>query len=297
MTSLLALLGPTAAGKTRIALDLAPEMGAEVVSVDSMQVYRGMDVGTAKPTMAERARVPHHLVDMVLPGEPFSVAEYQQLSREVMAELDATKRAPMLVGGSGLYFRAIVDNLRFPPTDQAVRGRLEKQPPEELWERLRAADPAAASRMEPANARRIIRALEVIEITARPFSSFRTAWDRYPGRGMLVAGLKVPAETLRRRIEDRTRGMFKGPLLDEAQALSRAGYSTALRSAAAIGYRQALNVLDGLCTVSEAEDETVRATMALSRRQMRWFKRDPRVNWFDATDIDRAAGQIKAYWA
>lgn len=267
------------------------------MSVDSMQVYRGMDVGTAKPTMLDRARVPHHLLDVADPGEPFSVAEYQRLAHEVLSDLSASSRTPMLVGGSGLYFRAIADELRFPPTDPSVRARLAAQPPADLWERLRAADPDAARRIEPANVRRIIRALEVIEITARPFSSFRTAWETYPGEGMVVAGLAVAPDVLRRRIEDRTRAMFKGPLLDETEQLAQRGHRAALQTAPAIGYRQALGVIDGLCTATEAEEETVRATMALSRRQMRWFRRDPRIRWFEAADIERAAAEITAYWS
>lgn len=296
MTGLLALVGPTASGKTQIALRLAPELGAEVLSVDSMQVYRGMDVGTAKPAPEERAGVPHHLLDLCEPGKPFSVAEFQRAARVVLAAIRRAGKFPLLVGGSGLYYRAIVDDLDFPPTDPSVRRNLERASPQALWERLVREDPDAASRIEPANVRRIIRALEVLKITGRRFSSYRTGWDRFPPGGVIAAGLIVPPEILRFRIEDRTRAMFKGPLQEETDRLLAAGYRDALEVAPAIGYRQAVAVLDGIVTEEEAIEETVRATAALARRQMRWFRRDPRIVWFDASDLERAGDLIRAYW-
>jgi len=294
---ILALVGPTASGKTRLALRLAPSFGAEVVSIDSMQVYRGMDIGTAKPTEAERAVVPHHLLDLASPGEAFSVAAFQHAAAEALAGVEARGRTAMLVGGSGLYFRAIVDTLAFPPTDAAVRVRLESEDVSALWARLRESDPAAAARIQQQNKRRIVRALEVAEITGKPFSSFRTSWDSYRGGGMRAAGLHVSAPVLRERIERRARDMFAGAILAEASALNDAGYGAALASTAAIGYRDAIGVVQGVMTVEEAIERTVADTTRLARRQMRWFRKDPRIRWIDADDIDIAEAELGAYWS
>jgi tRNA dimethylallyltransferase len=293
---ILALVGPTASGKTRLALSLAPALGAEVVSVDSMQVYRGMDAGTAKPTAEERARVPHHMLDVAAPGEPFSVAEFQRASQAALRDVESRGRVAMLVGGSGLYFRAVVDSLTFPPTDPAVRARLEAEDGEALWRRLQRSDPAAATRIQPQNKRRIARALEVAEITGRPFSSFRTAWDRYDLGVVLAAALHVPSDVMRRRVEKRTRAMFAGPILDEARTLRDAGVRAAVERTAAIGYREAFAVLDGAIAVEEAVQRAVRDTLRLARRQLRWFRRDPRLRWVDAEDLDRAEAELGAYW-
>lgn len=294
--TLLALIGPTASGKSPIALRLANAMNAEILSIDSMQVYRGMDVGTAKPPQEDRAKVPHHLLDLAGPGEPFSVAEFQRAAAKAIAGVRQRRRTPMLVGGSGLYYRAVVDELEFPPTDPGIRAALERQPREDLWRRLTDLDADAALRIDPHNVRRIVRALEVIEMTGRKFSSYRTAWDRYSSQGIAAAGLLVPPEVLRFRIEDRARAMFKGPLQEETSRLLELGYRDALVAAPAIGYRQAIAALEGLVTEDEAFEETVRATVALARRQMRWFRRDPRIVWFDATELDRTADAIRAYW-
>ena len=210
----LAVVGPTAAGKTELALVVAEELGAEVVSADAMLVYRGMDIGTAKPTPAERARVPHHVVDLVEPGEEFSVARFQPLARGAIADVLGRGRLPLLVGGSGLYFQAVVDDFVFPPTDQAVRARLEAEAAQvglpELYARLAAADPAAAARVQPGNLRRTVRALEVIELTGRPFSSFRAAMDNPVSRYRLtVLGLDPGSELLRARVAERVAAMAR----------------------------------------------------------------------------------------
>jgi tRNA dimethylallyltransferase len=294
---ILALVGPTASGKTRIALELAPALGAEVLSVDSMQVYRGMDVGTAKPSASERRTVPHHLLDLAEPGQAFSVAEFQRAALAALDDVNRRGRTPILAGGSGLYFRAVVDELAFPPTDAAVRARLDLQEREELWRRLVTSDPDAAARIQPSNKRRIVRALEVAELTGRPFSSFRTSWESFASEGLRVAGLDVPLPALRVRIEERTTAMFDGPIQAEAARLRDAGHRGALQAAAAIGYRDALDQIEGRITRAEAVDRTVKATVDLARRQMRWFRRDPRIEWIDATDIERAAGAVRAYWA
>jgi tRNA dimethylallyltransferase len=293
----LALVGPTASGKTGVALAVAPTLRAEVVGVDSMQVYRGMDIGTAKPGAEERRRVPHHMIDVFDAAQPMSVAAFQRSARAAIAGILARGRVPLLVGGAGLYFRAVVDDLRFPPTNPAVRRELERLEPRRLLDRLRAADPEAAGQIEPANVRRVVRALEVLEITGRPFSAFRRAWDDYTGRYELIAaGLAVPVAELARRVEARTRAMVEEGLLEEVRRLLDRGLREALSSTRAIGYREFVAHLDGAVTLDEAIEATVAATRRYARRQMTWFRQDPRVRWFDGSDSRRAAGEIRAYY-
>lgn len=296
--AVLALVGPTASGKTRVALALAPRLDAEILCVDSMTVYRGMDVGTAKPGASDRSAVPHHLLDIWDPLEPFSVAEFQFRARDAIAGIQARGRVPLLVGGSGLYFRAVVDDLEFPPTDPAVRARLEGEDPADLLVRLKEADPDAAAWIDPSNLRRVVRALEVIELTGRPFSAFRSAWGRYQSRyDVAVAGLRVAPAVLRHRIEARTREMVEGGLLDEVRALLARGYREALTAPQAIPYREAVTCLDGAMTIGELVEETVRASRRLARRQTAWFRRDPRIRWFDGAELEGTAEQIRAYYS
>lgn len=290
-----ALVGPTSSGKTEVGVAVAAEIGAEIVCADSMTVYLGMDVGTAKPSHEQRAAVPHHLLDLCDPGEPFAVARFQRSAREAIEEIRARGRLPLVVGGSGLYLRAVLDEFGFPPTDPAVRRRLEAESTDALLGRLREADPEAAARIEPRNRRRIVRALEVLDLTGRPFSSFRADWDRFDPRA-IIAGLDVPADILAERISERARRMFGGGLLDEVRALDARGYRAALTAPQAIGYREALAHLDGRITLAEAIDGTIRSTRRLARRQMSWFRRDPRVQWFDGSDPERAASRIRAYY-
>jgi tRNA dimethylallyltransferase len=278
----LALVGPTAAGKTALALELAPRLGAEIVSADAMLVYRGMDIGTAKPTAAERARVPHHLVDVVDPAEDFSVARFQPMARAAIADVLARDRVPLLVGGSGLYFHAVVDDFTFPPTDPAVRRRLESEAAEVglpvLYERLAARDPAAAARIQPANLRRIVRALEVIELTGRPFSSFRGAMDAPVSRYRLaVIGLDPGPERLRARVAERVAAMADAGLVEEVRRLGAGPLSRTARQA--LGYKELLDAFERGGEVAAALDEVVARTRAYARRQLAWFRRDPRVRW------------------
>ena len=278
----LALVGPTASGKTTLALELAPRLGAEVVSADAMLVYRGMDIGTAKPTPQERARVPHHLVDLVDPGEEFSVARFQPLARAAIADVLGRGRVPLLVGGSGLYFHAVVDEFVFPPTDQAVRARLEAEAaaagPPAMYRRLAAADPAAADRIQPGNLRRIVRALEVIELTGRPFSSFRTAMDAPVSRYRLtVLGVDPGAEALRARVAERVAGMAAAGLVDEVRRLAGRPLSRTARQA--LGYKELLDAMERGTPVEDALEAVARRTRAYARRQLAWFRRDPRVRW------------------
>jgi tRNA dimethylallyltransferase len=278
----LALVGPTAAGKTALALELADRLGAEVVSADAMLVYRGMDIGTAKPTAEERARVPHHLVDLVDPAEEFSVARFQPLARGAIAGVLDRGRRPLLVGGSGLYLHAVVDDFVFPPTDQAVRDRLETEAAElglpELYQRLATADPAAAARIQPGNLRRTVRALEVIELTGRPFSSFRAAMDTPVSRYRLtMLGLDPGPELLRARVAERVAAMERAGLVDEVRRLAERPLSRTARQA--LGYKEVLDAMEHGTPPAEALDQVVKRTRAYARRQLAWFRRDPRVRW------------------
>ena len=288
MESLLALVGPTASGKTEAGIRLAEALGAEILSVDSMLVYRGMDIGTAKPTPEQRARVPHHLLDLVEPSEPFSVATFQAAAREAAADVRRRGRRPLLVGGSGLYYRAVVDDLEFPGTEQGVRKELEAEAAsvggEELYGRLRELDPVAASRIEPGNVRRTVRALEVAAITGRPFSSFSASWESYPLERVRAAGIRMPPEVLSARMERRVADMLDAGWLDEVRALVEAGFGGWLTSTQAIGYAELARHLAGALSLEEAVATTVKRTRAFARRQMAWFRRDPRIAWFDVGD-------------
>ena len=278
----LALVGPTAAGKTALALELAPRLGAEIISADAMLVYRGMDIGTAKPTPAERARVPHHLVDVVDPAEEFSVARFQPMARAAIDDVLARDRVPLLVGGSGLYFHAVVDEFTFPPTDPAVRRRLEADAAEAglpaLYERLADRDPVAAASIQPANLRRIVRALEVIELTGQRFSSFRVAMDAPLSRYRLaVIGLDPGPERLRARVAERVTAMAGAGLVDEVRRLGAGPLSRTARQA--LGYKELLDALECGGSVADALAEVVTRTRAYARRQLAWFRRDGRIRW------------------
>lgn len=282
--SLLALVGPTASGKTEAGIEVAEALGAEIVSVDSMLVYRGMDVGTAKPSSEDREHVPHHLLDVAEPSEPFSVATFQALAREAIEGIRARGRSVLLVGGSGLYLRAVVDQLGFPGTDPGTRAQLETLAivlgPERVHGYLRGLDPVAADRIEPENVRRTIRALEVAAVTGRPFSSFAEAWDRFEPERVRVAGIEVPRDLLATRIEARVSGMLEAGLLEEVRALMDRGLGGWLTASQAIGYAEFARHLRGELSLDDAVAGTVRRTKELARRQMVWFRRDPRIAWF-----------------
>jgi tRNA dimethylallyltransferase len=298
---MLALVGPTASGKTEAGIDLAIALGAEICSVDSMVVYRDMDVGTAKPTPEQRARVPHHLLDLAAPSERFSVARFRSLALPTLAAIRARGAIPMLVGGSGLYFRAVADDLRFPDESAAVRADLQVEADTAgvatLYRRLEALDPAAANRIEPGNVRRIVRALEVPAITGAPFSTFADAWGRYDPDRVRIAGVRMPAEVRSRRIRDRVSAMFAAGWLEEVRALVERGFGAWLTSTQAIGYAELARHLDGRLSLEEAWEATVRRTKHLARRQMAWFRRDPRVHWFDTGQAGAAdvVDDIEAY--
>lgn len=293
----LALVGPTASGKTEASLELAGRLDAEIVLVDSMTLYRGMDVGTAKPPVGERSQVPHHLLDVADPEEPFSVARFQELARRALRGIASRGRHALLVGGSGLYFRAVVDDLEFPGTAPAVRRILEAEAAAvgstTLYRRLAGFDAAAAAKIEPSNARRTVRALEVAALTGRPFSSFAAAWESYPQGRVRVAGVTLSPEVLRARIEERVRRQFQGGLVEEVRALLDRGFGRFVTASQAIGYLEVAEHLAGDLTLDQAAERTVRRTRALARRQMAWFRRDPRIRWFGA-GADGAAGLVDA---
>ena len=286
MAPLLALVGPTASGKTRAAIQIAGTIGAEIVSVDSMLVYRGMDIGTAKPTREQRARVPHHLIDVAEPGEAFNVARYRSMGSAVLVDVSRRGAPALLVGGSGLYFRALADDLSFPGTDPGTREMLEREAvavgPQRLHERLAHLDPAAADRIEPANVRRTIRALEVAAVTGREFSSFAGDWRHYPPERVRAAGIRMSREDLDVRIRARVAAMVEGGVLDEVKRLLDQGHEAWIATSRTIGYAEFARHLGGDLQLDQAVELTVKRTRSLARRQMAWFRSDPRIVWFDA---------------
>ncbi|MDQ0406720.1 tRNA (adenosine(37)-N6)-dimethylallyltransferase MiaA [Streptomyces sp. NBC_01723] len=285
----IAVVGPTAAGKSDLGVFLAQRLGGEVVNADSMQLYRGMDIGTAKLTPGERGGVPHHLLDIWDVTVAASVAEYQRLARERIDALLAEGRWPVLVGGSGLYVRGAVDNLEFPGTDPEVRARLEEELAElgsgALHTRLAAADPEAARAILPGNGRRIVRALEVIEITGRPFTANLPGHDSV--YDTVQIGVDVARPELDERIARRVDRMWEAGLVEEVRALEARGLREGRTASRALGYQQVLTALAGDCTLDEARAETVRATKRFARRQDSWFRRDPRVHWLSGGVADR----------
>jgi tRNA dimethylallyltransferase len=288
-TDVIAVVGPTAAGKSDLGVELARRLGGEVINADSMQLYRGMDIGTAKLTLEERRGVPHHLLDVWDVTEPANVADYQRLARSAINDVRARGRVPVLVGGSGLYVRAALDDLEFPGTDPAVRARLEAElaavGPAALHERLRARDPAAAAAILPSNGRRVVRALEVIELSGGPFAATMPE-HRYIYDAVQV-GLAVPRPELDRRITERVERMWAAGFVDEVRALEAKGLRDGRTAARALGYAQVLRALAGEWTDEQAREATIRATRRFARRQEAWFRRDPRVRWlpYDAPDL------------
>jgi tRNA dimethylallyltransferase len=283
----LALVGPTASGKSTLALQVARRLAdVELVSIDSMQVYRGMDVGTAKPSAAERAEVPHHLIDLADPSEHFSVARFQAAAAEALAGIEARRHRALLVGGTGLYLQAIVDGLTLPGSWPRLRAELEAKAATPagvgaLYRELAEADPPAASRIEPANARRIVRALEVTWGSGRPFSSFGPGIAAFPATPRFrLAGVWLPRAVVAARVEARYRTQLDAGFVAEVRTLADrpAGLSRTARQA--LGYRELLAHVAGRATHEQALQEAVRRTREFARRQRMWFRRDPRVVWF-----------------
>ncbi len=281
------MLGPTASGKSAVAMAVARRVpGTELVSVDAMQVYRGMDVGTAKPTTAERHEVPHHLIDIVEPSEEFTVADFQRRYRAVLADLDARDRPAILVGGTGLYHRAVIDGLTLPGEWPGIRARLEEEADRlgtpALHARLVEVDPVAADRMEPTNTRRVVRALEVCEGSGRRFSDFGPGLETYPPTDVAQVGLRWPRPVLADRIGRRVEQMMAAGLLAEVERVHAAGMSRT--AAQALGYKELIDHLEGRVGLDEAVERVVVRTRQLAVRQLRWFQRDPRIRWVDVDD-------------
>jgi tRNA dimethylallyltransferase len=267
-------------------LKIAPALDAEVVSIDSAQVYVGMNIGTAKPSPEELASVRHHMIDVSGPDETISVKVFRDAARGAIAEIAARGKLPLLVGGSGLYFRAVVDPLEFPGTSPEVRRELNERAEDEgaetLFHRLEDLDAEAAARIEPGNTRRIVRALEVIEITGQRFSDFRTSWESYESIYDLKAvGLDPPRERLHEAIDRRVDHMINSGLIDEVRGLLDEGLRDSLTSVQTLGYAQVLGHIDGNSTLDEAIEEMKRRTRRFARRQMSWFRSDPRIEWFE----------------
>ena len=330
----LVIVGPTASGKSALALELARrarapnegQIAAELVSVDSMQVYRGMDIGTAKPTAPEQAEIPHHLIDLVEPAERFTVVDYADNFSSAMADIVRRGAVPLLVGGTGLYLRAVVDGLTPPPefTDiateleseaaaisvaaaapdgltvcggmadsAAIRQAAEGRAPGAavLHQRLAELDPVAASRMEPTNLRRIVRALSVCLGTGQPFSSFGPGLQTYPEVRFRLVGINVDRDTLDERIAERYRHQMDRGFLDEARGLMEAPLSRT--AAQALGYKELRAHLEGECTLAEALDIAVARTRKFARRQQRWFARDPRITWIPSGSTAEMADHVR----
>jgi tRNA dimethylallyltransferase len=277
------VVGPTAAGKSALSIALAHELGGEVVNADSMQLYRGMDIGTAKLTPAERDGVPHHLLDIWDVGFPAAVAEYQTLARAAIDDIGARGRVPLLVGGSGLYIRAVLEEFEFPGTDPAIRARLEAElaanGPAPLHDRLRGWDPVAADKILPSNGRRIVRALEVIELTGKPFTAALP--QPAPFYSSVQIGVDRAVAELDERIAVRVEQMWAAGLVAEVHGLT--GLREGRTAGRALGYQQALAQLDGLLTEAEAKEETVRGTRRFVRRQRSWFRRDASITWLSGS--------------
>jgi len=296
-----AVVGATATGKSDLAVELALALGGEVVNADAMQLYRGMDVGTAKLTPAERRGVPHHLLDVLDVRDEASVAAYQRDARAALVAIDARGGLPVLAGGSGLYVRAVLERLEIPPTDAGVRARLEEElaaaGAPALHARLAAVDPLAAAAILPGNGRRIVRALEVVELTGRPFSATQPAPGAAPAVPAVQLGLRLERPALDARIDARVERMFAGGLVAETRALEAAGLREGRTASRALGYAQVLRMLAGECDEDAARTDTAAATRRFARRQETWFRRDPAVVWLpaDAPDlVDRARAAITA---
>jgi tRNA dimethylallyltransferase len=304
----LALVGPTASGKSALALHAARTLGdVEIVSMDSMQVYRRMDVGTAKPTAREQAAVPHHLIDVADPCESWSVARFQAAARAAVADIEGRGRRALLVGGTGLYVQAVVDDLSFPGEDLALRSELEARTAQPggvaaAYADLERLDAPGAARIDPHNARRIVRALEVIELTGRPFSSFGPGLQQFGPTAFPVdiAGIWLPRTNLSRRIGERFRAMRANGLVDEVARLSTDPGGLSRTARQAIGYKELIDALNSgePAALDEAFDLAVRRTRSFARRQRMWFRRDPRITWLATTENPcRLLPSLLATWS
>jgi tRNA dimethylallyltransferase len=293
----LVIVGPTASGKSALALSLAKRLGhAHLVSADSMSVYEGMDIGTAKASQTDRVAVPHHLVDVVLPSDEFTVSQFRERVFAVLETIEQSGDTPIMVGGTGLYVQAVVDNFTMPPQFPDIARELEAEANTgALWDRLHQLDSTAAAKMEPTNRRRIVRALEVCLGSGRPFSSFGPGVDASPPTRFALAGLEITREQMDANIASRYSQQMKDGFLEEVAGLRDAIPPMSRTARQALGYRELLAHLDGECTLDEALEEAKKRTRRFARRQQRWFRRDPRIRWFDAEAND-LVDQVENWW-
>ena len=297
-SKLLCLLGPTAVGKTEVAIQLAQHLDAEIVSVDSRQIYRQMDIGTAKPTLEERQAARHHLIDCVDIAQPFSVAAYQSLADTAITEIQNKGKRVLLVGGAGLYFRAIVDGLfEGPGADVTLRKQLEQEASQHgvniLHDRLRVCDRESADRIHPNNLVRVIRALEVYKLTGIPMSEHQQQWHQENRRYPFIAfGLTMPRAQLYYRIEQRVDVMLANGLIAEVEALLAAGYPRGTFAFQSFGYKELIAYIDGKCTYLEAIEQLKQNTRRFAKRQLTWFRKDKRIEWVDRESTPDVVGYI-----
>ena len=296
--SALAIVGPTASGKSSLGIEIAKNLGdSEIINADAMQLYRGMDIGTAKLTIAERQGVVHHLIDSVELNQELTAVEYSKVCNDLMDEISAQGKLPILVGGSMFYIAAALDQMDFAPTDPEVRERLELDAEKvgalDMHAKLASLDPESAERIPAQNVRRVIRALEVIEITKAPYKS--SLPEPTYLRPTLQLGIDVDRELLRERIRDRVHGMWQAGLLDEVEKLLASGVEFSRTARVAIGYAQAISQIEGKLTEAEAIEQTIHLTNRYARRQMSWFRRDRRIHWLDSKVnlIDQALERIR----
>ena len=302
MKQLLLICGPTACHKSETALRLAERWGGEILSIDSVAVYRGMDIGSAKPDVAERRRVPHHLIDMVDPDDDFSVAAFQQAADAALQNLMQRGVQPILVGGSGLYCDAVLEDMGYAlPSDKDLRSRLERAydaDPESFFRQMKEDDGPSGEKLHPNDKKRVVRAREVFLLSGKPFSSFNRAYlaaqrrDRYPA---VRIGLTMPREKLYAAIDDRVDRMMAQGLLSEVKGLRDRGYDRKLPALQAIGYAQLFAYLDGEVSLDMAVDNIKRATRQFAKRQLTWFRRDERIRWFDCEHYEEAYPMIEGY--
>jgi len=297
--SFLVILGPTATGKSKLAIELAKEINDEIISADSMQVYRGMDIGTAKPTNEERQDIPHHLIDIRNPDEEWTVADFVDETNRLIKEIEKRKKVPLLVGGTGLYLWSLLEGYSFPlaPANKEIRERLEKQPLSALYSQLSKTDPEAAKKIHPNDKKRIVRALEVYELTGKPISKLQNrngTANSFAGSISKLIGLTLPREQLYKRIEQRVDHMIEKGLVEEVKGLLAKGFSKDLPSFQALGYKEVVKYLDGKWSKEEMIGELKKRTRHFARRQMTWFKRFKNVKWFSPEEPEKI---LQAYSA
>ena len=287
MQRAIAIVGPTAVGKTDLSLELANQFNGEILNADSMQLYRGMDIGTAKLPFADRQGIKHHLIDILDVTETANVADYQKLGRQVISELEKDEVRPIVVGGSGLFIQGLLEDLKFPGSDPIIRQRLtneaEQIGPEAMYQKLVDLDAQAAANILPENTRRVIRAIEVIELTGKaPVTTLGELPEIVPS---IRIGLKRDRDQLDKRIELRVAKMWEQGFVDEVVQLESVGLREGLTASKALGYAQILDAISGQITFAEAQEKTIQATRRFARRQESWFARDPKIHWFDAQTV------------